>query len=564
MADEIRNEDTGFTQIPDVVIELEPPLTHCATRLYVYLRKLGDKGGRAFPGYKKIMTKCNIGSEHTVKKSIDELVSYGLLHVENRVRPDGKGRTSNLYTTFNKSSPKAGYIRLLQKNNAKAPKEVNPAYARPVEAPSTVDEVRSVDTGFTQISDVVIELELPLSNPGFRLYLYLRKLSNKGGQAFPGYKKIMTKCNIGSEHTVKKAIDELVSRGLVHVENRTRPENKGKTSNLYTVFHKPSVKAGYLRLFQKGQEDTHFTGIENIEPNATSAVLSVRSDIACPDVSNAEEVLHSVQHPTAPSADGGYCTQCRGGTAPSAVEVLHSVQYPTALTAPEVYPPNENPLSKPSVRVKNARACAGVRARANTSVRARASTSASVRTKLLKQVKEQKLTLPTPMNHETTQGIGADKKDLSNQLQVTQDLSISQATKDFTQIDEPKVLDLVRDTYGKYGRVRLNIVEYGQLVASYSDVMTHDYIGRLDRHIEASSKKYNNHCAVIESWIERDIREAEQRKQASLERQQSFATAANTPKPNGFANFKQRNYDYKTLEKLEQQYLLKNLDEYKD
>ena len=121
-------------------------------------------------------------------------------------------------------------------------------------------ELRFESKGFFMVPDIIFELDPALSNPAFRMYVYLQKLANRGSQAFPSYSTIMANCNINKRANVKSAIDELVNHGLLHVENRVRPGTKELTSNLYTVFNKPSSQAGYIKKMQRNKEQKPHSG----------------------------------------------------------------------------------------------------------------------------------------------------------------------------------------------------------------------------------------------------------------------------------------------------------------
>ena len=128
--------------------------------------------------------------------------------------------------------------------------------------------------GFTMISDDVIDgLEVPLTPLAFRIFCYLRKLSNKGGQAFPSYATMREKLGLGSDSTIKKGLDELVERGLLHVENRIRPGKKERTSNLYTTFPRPSANAGYIKLLQKKKGVGSTEIVEQIEVEGSTEIV---------------------------------------------------------------------------------------------------------------------------------------------------------------------------------------------------------------------------------------------------------------------------------------------------
>ena len=102
-------------------------------------------------------------------------------------------------------------------------------------------------------------------------------------------------------------------------------------------------------------------------------------------------------------------------------------------------------------------------------------------------------------------------------------------------------------THGEYGRVRLSESEYIRLVDKHTEPVALDYIAQLDCAIAAGRYKRNgNHCATIESWIQRDAKPPP-------------AGAAAVPKQqprSRFANFKQREYDHAEIERMERKHLV--------
>jgi len=102
-----------------------------------------------------------------------------------------------------------------------------------------------------------------------------------------------------------------------------------------------------------------------------------------------------------------------------------------------------------------------------------------------------------------------------------------------------------KNTYGEFAQVRLTATEYEKLVDSYGRDKTLDYINRLDRQIMHSGKQYPNHYATIKKWIDEDGR----KQTASQQR------PANTYQ-NRFVNFKQRDWDYAKIERMEREYVL--------
>ena len=63
------------------------------------------------------------------------------------------------------------------------------------------------------------------------LYMYLKDRSNKDGECWPAIKNISKDTSM-SVSTVKRAMTDLISHGLLSKEKRSR-ENGGDTSNRY-------------------------------------------------------------------------------------------------------------------------------------------------------------------------------------------------------------------------------------------------------------------------------------------------------------------------------------------
>jgi hypothetical protein len=101
----LRNEGESFTIINNEVLDINPALTPKALAVYCQLRRRADNNsGKAFPSYLQLRKRCRLGSDRDVKNALDELVERGLLQVENRIRPETKEKTTNMYTVFNKPS----------------------------------------------------------------------------------------------------------------------------------------------------------------------------------------------------------------------------------------------------------------------------------------------------------------------------------------------------------------------------------------------------------------------------------------------------------------------------
>lgn len=81
----------------------------------------------------------------------------------------------------------------------------------------------------------------PLSEHAKLVYIYLCRCADDEGQAFPSHSTIAQKCSIKSRQTVINAIAELENIGLLTKVKRTR-KDKGRTSNLYTIYDAPPVQ----------------------------------------------------------------------------------------------------------------------------------------------------------------------------------------------------------------------------------------------------------------------------------------------------------------------------------
>jgi flagellar biosynthesis GTPase FlhF len=61
-----------------------------------------------------------------------------------------------------------------------------------------------------------------------------------------------------------------------------------------------------------------------------------------------------------------------------------------------------------------------------------------------------------------------------------------------------------KSAYGKWKNVLLTDDEYRELIQDYGSQAVEVYIIKLDEYIETTGKKYRNHCAVIQKWLEED------------------------------------------------------------
>ena len=104
-----------------------------------------------------------------------------------------------------------------------------------------IEMAREKSNGWFRGPNMIFEQE-EISIYAAHIYLYLCRCSNKQNQCFPTLGDIGQKCKIKCKKRVRKALKELISVGLITMENR-----KGKhgdyTSSLFTVYEKPIISA---------------------------------------------------------------------------------------------------------------------------------------------------------------------------------------------------------------------------------------------------------------------------------------------------------------------------------
>lgn len=152
-----------------------------------------------------------------------------------------------------------------------------------------MSELYRENTGWTQIyNDVIDGLEEPLSHPAFRLYVFLCKCAGQKGEAFPGYRTICRECRIGSRSTVKKALDELVSYGLIRVRNRKKKMPNGNVrqrSNMYILKNHP-----HAHLLKQDEFDFDEVDDAPDEENGKNDTLASRVDTGADSISGTPTV----------------------------------------------------------------------------------------------------------------------------------------------------------------------------------------------------------------------------------------------------------------------------------
>lgn len=107
------------------------------------------------------------------------------------------------------------------------------------------------------------------------VYLCLCRYADNDDRAYPSHRTIGVKCGIKSRTTIKKAIDMLMSVGLLDWEEQ-RTQRGGQTSNIYTIYNEPNekVKQKYIALQRKSKPEAE-------TPRALTAPVH-QMDTPCP------------------------------------------------------------------------------------------------------------------------------------------------------------------------------------------------------------------------------------------------------------------------------------------
>lgn len=68
-------------------------------------------------------------------------------------------------------------------------------------------------------------------------------------------------------------------------------------------------------------------------------------------------------------------------------------------------------------------------------------------------------------------------------------------------------------TFGEFQKVKLTEDEYQSLIKDYGEVITKEYIQRLDEYMASTGKKYSSHKATMLSWMRKsDVKKGEDNK----------------------------------------------------
>ena len=160
-----------------------------AKLLFLYLCRLADRDGKCFPSHRSMSRCCNM-SKSAVCAAIRELEQKAILTRDKRFRHDGM-QTSNWY------------------------------------------KIKTDNEAWFFSHPIVLDMEI--SAQAKLVYIFFCRMANKAGMCFPSRKLIGKACSIG-QTKVTDTLRELKSMGLIKRTAQFRPENKGQTSNMYTVF----------------------------------------------------------------------------------------------------------------------------------------------------------------------------------------------------------------------------------------------------------------------------------------------------------------------------------------
>jgi hypothetical protein len=103
------------------------------------------------------------------------------------------------------------------------------------------DKLTPYNTGHFHVpNEVANAADVPLTDKEFRIYIMICRFASSYKTVFPSYAKIREHCAIGSNATVRNALNGLVEKGLLHVRARKRKGTNARSSNVYTLL-KPRV-----------------------------------------------------------------------------------------------------------------------------------------------------------------------------------------------------------------------------------------------------------------------------------------------------------------------------------
>ncbi|MEG2188177.1 MAG: helix-turn-helix domain-containing protein, partial [Clostridia bacterium] len=106
-----------------------------------------------------------------------------------------------------------------------------------------------------------------LKSRALSILIYLIDRSNKELTCFPAIPTMAEQLHI-SQSTVKRALHELVDAGFIQKDSRFRENNRGQSSNLYTLVFKAEASAPV------SEQDNNLTQEDYIEPAKQTAAAN--------------------------------------------------------------------------------------------------------------------------------------------------------------------------------------------------------------------------------------------------------------------------------------------------
>jgi predicted transcriptional regulator len=232
----------------------EAQVSGSAKLVYAYLFKCANATGKCYPSHKTIGAAAGV-CVSTVKKSLAELESAGLIVIQGQARPE-RGRLVNTYTIIKEA----------------------------------------VKGFFVTYGNIIMER---LTAKARLVYLYFCRLASGRDSAFPSHKTTAKACGL-SVSGARLAIDELEAVGLIGREAQYR-DNGGQRANLYTFITETTDGAdngGNTPSYEDGGAE--MDGADSVEPQNL-----VRFDAERPCDSVDGDNRQSVDRSALQVADGG-------------------------------------------------------------------------------------------------------------------------------------------------------------------------------------------------------------------------------------------------------------------
>ncbi|MEG0050214.1 MAG: helix-turn-helix domain-containing protein [Clostridia bacterium] len=132
-----------------------------------------------------------------------------------------------------------------------------------------------------------------LKSRALSILIYLIDRSNKELTCFPAIPTMAEQLHI-SQSTVKRALHELVDAGFIQKDSRFRENNRGQSSNLYTLVFKAEASAPV------SEQDNNLTQEDYIEPAKQTAAANSNLSKTAEHITFADIAPKQEQTPPAP------------------------------------------------------------------------------------------------------------------------------------------------------------------------------------------------------------------------------------------------------------------------